>query len=125
MEKLIPLLREKGYKVCYLKHDPKGHGITDKEGSDTHRISRVCEKVGLLSPERFTLWDSERKELKAVLREYFSDCDIVILEGFKGYDELPKIAVGEVETRNVLLRVDKETELEDIIRVIESVEDLL
>lgn len=125
IEKLIPLLKEKGYRVCYLKHDPKGHGVTDREGSDTYRISKHVEKLGLLSPNRFTLWDRESTELFSLLRKYFYDCDIVILEGFKKIKELPKIAVGDVEAENIVKKVDEKTSLEDIIKVIEELEERL
>ena len=125
IERIIPLLRKKGYKVCYLKHDPKGHGLTDKEGSDTYRISRYVEKLGLLSPSKLTLWDRENTELFSLLKKYFSDCDIVILEGFKKIRELPKIAVGDVEAENIVMKVDEKTSLEDIIKVIEELEERL
>jgi len=125
IEKLIPELKKKGYRVCYLKHDPKGHGITDKKGSDTHRISKLVEKLALLSPNRLTYWEWKEFKPLEVVRKFFKDCDVVILEGFKWEDEIPKIAVGEVEAKNVLLTVDRETPLEDIIKVIESVEDIV
>ncbi|AAC07295.1 molybdopterin-guanine dinucleotide biosynthesis protein B [Aquifex aeolicus] len=125
IERLIPKLKEKGYRVCYLKHDPKGHGVTDKEGSDTHRISKLVEKLALLSPNRVTYWEwGEFKPLEIVKR-FFSDCDIVILEGFKWEEEIPKISVGKVDAKNVILTVDRETPLEDIIKVIESLEDMV
>ena len=124
IEKIIPLLRERGYKVCYLKHDPKGHGVTDKVNSDTYRVSMYTEKLGLLSPNKLTVWDKLNKSVFKVLKLYFSDCDIVILEGFKGEKEIPKIAIGEVEAENVVMRVDSLTPLEDIIKVIEELEDL-
>ena len=125
IERIIPLLKKKGYNVCYLKHDPKGHGVTDKEGSDTHRISQYVTKLGLLSPNKFTLWDREALDLFVVLKNYFADCDIVILEGFKSVKGIPKIAIGDVETDNVVLRVDKKTSLEDIIKVIEGLEEIV
>ena len=125
IERIIPLLKKKGYSVCYLKHDPKGHGMTDKEGSDTYRISQHVTKLGLLSPNKFTLWDRETLDLFVVLKNYFADCDIVILEGFKSAKGIPKIAIGDVETDNVVLRVDKKTSLEDIIKVIEGLEEIV
>ena len=125
IEKLVPLLKEKGYRVCYLKHDPKAHGVTDKEGSDTYRISKYVEKLALLSPQKLSLWDKSTVELFSVLRKYFSDCDLVILEGFKGVKEIPKISVGDVEAENIVMKVDRETPLEDIIKVIDELEGLV
>ena len=124
IEQLIPKLRQKGYKVCYIKHDPKGHGITDKEGSDTWRISQVCEKLALLSPDRLTFWEKGNFNIKEVIKNFFKDCDIVILEGFKGEKDIPKIAVGNIEAEKVLLRIDSETEIDNIIDLIENMEEL-
>jgi molybdopterin-guanine dinucleotide biosynthesis protein B len=31
IEQVARRLTEMGYKVAYLKHDPKGHALTDKE----------------------------------------------------------------------------------------------
>ncbi|WP_461832504.1 molybdopterin-guanine dinucleotide biosynthesis protein B [Aquifex sp.] len=125
IERLIPKLKEKGYNVCYIKHDPKGHGVTDKEGSDTHRISKLVERLALISPDRLTYWERRSFEPIEVVKKFFGGCDIVILEGFKWFDEIPKIAVGEVDAKNVVLKVDRETPLEDIIKVIENLEDMV
>lgn len=125
IERIIPLLKRKGYNVCYLKHDPKGHGVTDKESSDTHRISQYVTKLGLLSPDKLTLWDKGAIDLFLVLKNYFADCDIVILEGFKSVKGIPKIAVGNIETDDIIVRVDNKTSLEDIIKVIESLEEMI
>ena len=125
IERIIPLLKRKGYNVCYLKHDPKGHGVTDKEGSDTYRISQYVTKLGLLSPDKLTLWDKGAIDLFLVLKNYFADCDIVILEGFKSVKGIPKIAVGNIETDDIIVRVDNKTSLEDIIKVIESLEEMI
>ncbi len=123
--RIVTFLKKIGYEVCYLKHDPKGHGVTDKKGSDTHRISKYVKKLGLLSPEKLTLWDKETLDLFVVLKKYFADCDIIILEGFKSMKGIPKIVVGDIETDDVILRVDENTSLEDIIKVIEGLEEIV
>jgi len=123
IERVIPELKKKGYRVCYIKHDPKGHGITDKEGSDTHRISKLVERLAMISPNRITYWEWGAFKPLEVIKVFFKDCDVVILEGFKWDKEVPKIAVGEIEAENVILTVDRETPLEDIIKVIENLED--
>jgi len=87
-ERLIRLLMEKGYRVGYLKHDPKGHGQTDRENSDTWRIFCTGAKTALLSPGKMTLWERREDDPIPVVREYFRDCDIVILEGYKRHSRL-------------------------------------
>lgn len=72
-----------GYKVAYLKHDPKGHALTDKEGSDTHRLFQILPKVCIVSPERITLYERTKEEPEDLVQRYFSDFDFVLLEGWK------------------------------------------
>jgi len=125
VERLIRELRERGLRVGYIKHDPKGHGETDREGSDTHRIFTVTERVALLSPGKLTLWDKGRHDPFGVVKEYFKDFDVVILEGFKGIKDIPKVALGDVEAENVVMRVEGTQEAGHIIELLESMEDNL
>jgi molybdopterin-guanine dinucleotide biosynthesis protein B len=124
-ERLVNALRSRGYRVGYIKHDPKGHGVTDREGSDTWRISRCGVKTALLSPGRLTLWENREDDPLTVVREYFGDCDVVILEGYKKLGGVPKLVMGELEADEVLLRVDEHTELDHIIELIERMEENL
>ena len=113
IERLIPELQRRGYKVGYLKHDPKGHGITDKEGSDTDRIFKLLEKVALISPQKLTLWEKVEDDPIRVVEEYFSDCHIVILEGWKSLKGVKRIVVGNLEIEG--LRVENTEDLEKVI----------
>jgi molybdopterin-guanine dinucleotide biosynthesis protein B len=94
IEFLAKELKNKGFKVGYIKHDPKGKGITDKIASDTYRIKPYTKKTVLLSPNIVTLWITEGISLKETLK-FFEDCDIVIIEGFKYEKNFPKVLVGE------------------------------
>jgi molybdopterin-guanine dinucleotide biosynthesis protein B len=121
VEFLARELQKKGLKVGYIKHDPKGKGITDKEGSDTHRVKNYTERSALVSPSQMTMWFMKSLELKEVLK-FFEDCDVVLVEGFKGERGYPKIAVGDIESdalrEEIVLRVkDKD----DFHRVLEWV----
>ncbi|MDQ7039168.1 MAG: molybdopterin-guanine dinucleotide biosynthesis protein B [Aquificota bacterium] len=122
LEQVARRLKEKGYRVGYIKHDPKGHGVTDREGSDTDRIFRILDRVILLSPDRLTLWDRREEDLFRVIEEFFSGYDIVLLEGFKGVGGLPKVALGDVEADNVIMRVSRETGPEPVVELIERLE---
>jgi molybdopterin-guanine dinucleotide biosynthesis protein B len=123
IEGVAQRLREKGYRVGYIKHDPKGHGVTDREGSDTWRLFRRLDRVLLLSPGRITLWDRDSWDVRRVLEEFFSGYDVVILEGFKGFPEIPKLALGDVEAENVLMRVSRDTDPDRIVELIEDLEE--
>lgn len=116
IEKLIPELQRRGYKIGYLKHDPKGHGITDKENSDTNRIFRLLDRVALLSPYKLTLWEKVEDDPLKIVKEYFSDCNIVILEGWKSLEGVKKVVVGDLDVEG--LKVKGVEDLEKVLNYI-------
>ncbi|MEN3028048.1 MAG: molybdopterin-guanine dinucleotide biosynthesis protein B [Aquificaceae bacterium] len=113
IEKLIPELQRRGLKVGYIKHDPKGHGITDREGTDTSRIFRLMDRVALLSPGRLTLWEKKEDMPWEVVESYFSDCHVVILEGWKSLEGVKRIVVGKLEVEG--LKVDGVQDIDKVI----------
>ncbi len=123
--KLVERLIERGYRVGYVKHDPKGHGVTDREGSDTERVFRVAERVVLASPGKVTLWTRFEDDPLKIAREFFRGFDILILEGYKSLKGIPKVAIGDVDAENVILRIEDDYEVGDIIELLERMEDNL
>ncbi|HIO41975.1 MAG TPA: molybdopterin-guanine dinucleotide biosynthesis protein B [Aquifex sp.] len=128
VEFLAEELKKRGYRVGYVKHDPKGKGITDKEGSDTHRVKPFTEKTALVSPGCLTLWWFKDFSLREVLK-FFEDLDVVLVEGFKTERGFPKIAVGEIEDDlagrdEIIFRVrggeDYGRALEEVLKVLNS-----
>jgi molybdopterin-guanine dinucleotide biosynthesis protein B len=122
IEQIIKTLKEEGIEVGYIKHDPKGHGLTDKEGSDTDRILKITRRVALISPNRITLWDKNVYEPPTAVEEFFKGYDLVILEGFKSYKELPKIGVGDIEVEGIVFRFKAK---EDFSALIEFLREFL
>ncbi len=116
IEGVVRKLSSMGYRVGYLKHDPMGHGITDKENSDTNRLFRLVDKVGLVSPEKLTLWERREDNPLNVVADYFRNFDLVILEGWKSLHGVKKVVVGNLNTEG--LKVDEKTPLEYIISYI-------
>jgi len=96
IEFLTEELKKRNLKVGYIKHDPKGKGITDKRGSDTDRVKDKTEITALVSPEITTLWFLRNLSLREVLK-FFETCNVVIVEGFKFEKGFPKVVVGELE----------------------------
>ena len=113
IERLAIELQKRGYTVGYVKHDPKGHGVTDKEGSDTDRMFRVVSKVALLSTGKLTLWERKEDDPMDVVKEYFKGFDIVLLEGWKTLEGVKRVVVGDLSVEG--FKVDKDTPLEYII----------
>jgi len=118
-EGIVGFYKCRGYRVGYIKHDPKGHGVTDKEGSDTFRVKPLTDRTLLVSPGIVTLWDFHNRNLKEIIEYYFSHFDIVVVEGFKKEKGIPKIAIGDVEGEDIFLRVGEGWDLDDIIKEVE------
>lgn len=97
IEKLIPELRGRGYKVGVVKHAHHGFDI-DREGKDSWKYQKAgADTVMVSSPGRLAMVKTSPKEasLEEVLT-YFSDMDLVITEGYKGEDR-PKIEIFRKE----------------------------
>ena len=125
IERVVKNLKERGLKVGYVKHDPKGHGETDREGSDTFRLRGVAFRRALISPQETTLWERSWGDLREFLLARFRECDVVILEGFKGEVWVPKVAVGDVDAGNIVLRVDSSGEFDRVVEFIKGMEENL
>jgi molybdopterin-guanine dinucleotide biosynthesis protein B len=99
IEYLSGELKKRNLRVVYIKHDPKGKGVTDKEGADTYRVKPNTVTTVLASPEQTTLWVNRNLTLEELIEvvSIISKPDVVIVEGFKFHKGFPKIQVGELE----------------------------
>jgi molybdopterin-guanine dinucleotide biosynthesis protein B len=94
IEKLIPILTERGYKVGTIKHDAHTFEI-DKKGKDTYRHKQAgASAVIISSSEKIALIKDVHKEadLDDLTMLLPDDIDIVITEGYKR-TKMPKIEV--------------------------------
>jgi molybdopterin-guanine dinucleotide biosynthesis protein B len=85
LEKLIAVLKSRGFKIGVIKHDPHGCEI-DTPGKDSWRHARAgSATVVLSSPERLALIKrlDEEMTLDGVVSTYLQDMDLVITEGYK------------------------------------------
>lgn len=94
LEKLIPELTRRGYRIGTLKHDAHGFEM-DREGKDTWRHRKAgAGTIAISSPTQVA---SIRKvdgemDLDELVGRYFWNEDILITEGFKR-SRFPKIEV--------------------------------
>lgn len=90
---LIPTLVARGYRVGTVKH--VGPEVEpDTPGKDTFRHREAgAQKVLLYSEARAALfWDHNSEPVEEHIRQYMSELDFVLLEGFKG-SAFPKIEI--------------------------------
>ncbi|NWF54550.1 MAG: molybdopterin-guanine dinucleotide biosynthesis protein B [Syntrophaceae bacterium] len=104
IEKLVPELNRRGYRVATVKHDVHGFDV-DREGKDSWRHKQAgAHTVIISSPQKLALirdvdHDAELTELRD---KYIQDVDIILSEGFKRNSQ-PKIEVFRKERHRELL----------------------
>ena len=85
IERLIPLLKSKGYRVGTVKHDTHGFDI-DHEGKDTWRHKQSgAERVLISSPWKISLIQDVQEEmtLDEIVARFFPEMDMVLTEGYR------------------------------------------
>ncbi len=84
LEKLIPELSSRGYRVGTIKHDIHGFDI-DHEGKDTWRHKQCgAATVAISSPWKLSLIKDVEQEasLDDLVSSFFTDMDLVLTEGY-------------------------------------------
>lgn len=93
--KLLPHLKAKGYKVAVAKHCPCGFDL-DVEGKDSWRFTKAGgegtfltskESIALIRPRKDT------PDIEKRIMDYFSDFDIVLMEGYNNETGTKKIEI--------------------------------
>lgn len=94
LEKLLPELKHRGYRVATVKHDTHDFDI-DHPGKDTWRHARAgADAVVISSPRRMAIIQRLDEEMTLdEIGRYIQGVDIIITEGYKRGDK-PKIEVS-------------------------------
>jgi molybdopterin-guanine dinucleotide biosynthesis protein B len=101
IEKLIPELRRRGYRVATIKHNVHGFDI-DHEGKDSWRHKKAGARLTVIaSPHRIAVIEDVSKdyELSELRDGYIRDVDVILSEGFK-VNPHPKIEVVRAEMKH-------------------------
>src|SRR4030067_1408961 len=104
IDKLVPVLVRRGYRVATVKHDVHGFEV-DREGKDSWRHKQAGAHTTVISsPQKVALIRDVEKDLTlAELREKFIlDVDLIPSEGYK-QDVQPKIEIFRMEKHTELL----------------------
>lgn len=104
IEKLVPELNSRGYRIATVKHDIHGFEI-DREGKDSWRHKQAgAHTVVISSPNKVALIRDVEKDLslEEIREKLIQDVDLIISEGYKK-DVQPKIEVFRKEKHKELL----------------------
>lgn len=104
IEKILPELTARGYRVGAIKHDAHRFDI-DHPGKDSHRLTAAGARTMVItSAEKLALVKKHSGSPSAedLLRDYFSDLDIVLIEGFRS-SGIPKIELHRKDRNDPLI----------------------
>ena len=94
IEKLLPELTRRGYRIATVKHDVHGFEV-DQEGKDSWRHKKAgAHTVMISSPQKIALIRDVEKDLtlEEIREKFIQDVDLILSEGYKK-DVQPKIEV--------------------------------
>ena len=105
IEKLIPVFTARGLRVSLIKHAHHTFDV-DQPGKDSWRHRHAgCAEVLITSSRRWALMHELRGTAEPTLPElvaHLSDCDLLLIEGFK-HEAIPKLEVHRAVVREPLL----------------------
>jgi molybdopterin-guanine dinucleotide biosynthesis adapter protein len=108
IERLIPLLAQRGLSVSALKHARHGFDM-DRPGKDSFRFRAAgAIQVMIAAPERWALMTELRgppRHLDQLLAE-LAPCDLVLVEGFRSEGSIPRIEVRGPDSAESLAASD-------------------
>lgn len=118
MEKLLPEIKKRGYRVATVKHDVHGFDI-DQPGKDTWRHARAGSDIVVISSlQKIAIIEKvdTEKTLDEIIEKFDPDhLDLIITEGYKKQDK-PKIEIFRSGVSDKLL-----SRKEDLFAVVTDV----
>ena len=104
IEKLLPELIRRGYRIATVKHDVHGFEV-DREGKDSWRHKQAgAHTVVISSPQKIALIRDVEKDLtlEEIRERMIQDVDLILSEGYKK-DVQPKVEIFRKEMHKELL----------------------
>jgi len=109
IEKVIPELTQRGWRVATIKHSHRGFDI-DREGKDSWRHRKAGARMTVMSsPEQVAVIENPERDFGiGELRDrYIHDVDVILTEGFKG-NVYPKIELFRASLNRDMLCSEKD-----------------
>ncbi len=104
IEKLVPELTRRGYRIATVKHDVHGFEV-DREGKDSWRHKQAgAHSVVISSPTKAALIRDVEKDmnLEEIRENLIREVDLILSEGYKK-DVQPKVEIFRKEVHEKLL----------------------
>ena len=92
IEELIPIFRERGYRVGTVKHAPHTEIFAPPDTDSARHREAGAERVLLLGEDGAALFLAPTAAPEDLIEESFSEFDLVLIEGLK-HGPFPKLEV--------------------------------
>ena len=107
IERLIPEIKKRGYRVGSIKHAHHGFDI-DQKGKDSYRHRAAgADTVVVASPNEIAMVKKVNTDSLENLEIFFDDMDLVLVEGYKRADK-PKIEVFDQRSHKAPLGLNND-----------------
>ena len=103
LEKVVPELKSRGYRVAFIKHTHHDTFDIDLPGKDTWRLSQAGSDVIVISSaEKLAVIEkvSEELYLNKIVEVIADKVDVVLTEGYKQADTI-KIEVSNTKENDI------------------------
>jgi len=107
--KLLPELKTRGKRIGVAKHCPCGFDL-DIEGKDSWRFTQAGSEGTFLSSDEGIALLRPRESLSNIkerLQNYFSDFDLVLMEGYNNEPGIKKIQIIRSQIGGTALSADE------------------
>jgi molybdopterin-guanine dinucleotide biosynthesis protein B len=114
LEKLIPVLKDRGYRIASIKHDVHNFTI-DYPGKDSWRLTQAGSDIVILSAAtKLAILETVDEERSLIdLVEMVSDrVDIVVTEGYRG------AAALKIEVSRMAHSTELTARLDDLLAIV-------
>ncbi|MGD2250826.1 MAG: molybdopterin-guanine dinucleotide biosynthesis protein B [Candidatus Methanofastidiosia archaeon] len=123
IQQVVPLLKQKGYTVCVVKHSTKHLTFKDFDhpGTDTFTFSQAgADEVWLTSPDITYHTQNRKTSLNTIIAS--SNADFIITEGFS-QEDTKKIVIkspgDHISVKGeIILTIDKPVSPEEIVDIL-------
>jgi molybdopterin-guanine dinucleotide biosynthesis protein B len=108
LERLIPELQRRGYRIASIKHDVHKFEI-DYEGKDSWRLTQAGSDIVLLSsPDKLALIERPQHEydLQNLVEMVSNRVDVVLTEGYRGAAAMKVEVSRAAHSHQITARLD-------------------
>lgn len=120
--RLVSILKEKGYKICVIKHD--GHDFNIDNKTDTGKFYNIgADSVAIFSNKKYMLLENKKITIDFLLSR-LEDFDLIVIEGLKNSDFDKFEVIRQENSREIITEKPLKGIITDIVDFSEEFENI-